>query len=211
MTSNADRQLGVELDRWIDKSIMIAPGHRKSTLCGVSLIMIGSCVTADPTPVRFAVRHVADGNTDALFAAAEAVVTDLGYEIARRDVAGGLLVSQAPYRGSADPTHRTSRLSSRARVRRLAEIRIKETPEAVKVFCKVAIQEQTTRAHRMFAVTQAGDDRPGDTAIDRDAATTIEQNTVWRTVRRDKSAERAILEALVNRGTRGRPSEADGD
>lgn len=52
----------------------------------------------------------------------------------------------------------------------------------------------------MFASDRSGSDTPGDyTAINRDAATTTEQNTVWRTVRRDKSVERNILNAIAER------------
>jgi hypothetical protein len=75
----------------------------------------------------------------------------------------------------------------------------------VNVYCKVVVQEQTTETHRMFAQDSTLSDVPHDTAIDRDAATTTQQNTVWRTVQRDKAAERRILEAVLERA--GEPSE----
>jgi hypothetical protein len=50
----------------------------------------------------------------------------------------------------------------------------------------------------MYAADRSGSDLPGQqTAIDRDAATTAEQNTVWRTLRRDTAAERQILDAIL--------------
>ena len=83
-------------------------------------------------------------------------------------------------------------------MRRIVEVRVADSGGAGKVFCRVLIQEQTTQAYRMFASDRSGSDAPGEyTPINRDAATTAEQNTVWRTVRRDKSAERQILDAIA--------------
>ncbi len=79
----------------------------------------------------------------------------------------------------------------------MVEVRVADSGGAARVFCRVLIQEQTTQGHRMFASDRSGSDTPGDyTAINRDAATTTEQNTVWRTLRRDKSAERQILDMI---------------
>jgi hypothetical protein len=50
----------------------------------------------------------------------------------------------------------------------------------------------------MFASDRSGSDTPGDyTAINRDAATTAEQNSVWRTLRRDRAAERNIIAEIT--------------
>ncbi len=47
-------------------------------------------------------------------------------------------------------------------------------------------------------------DSPGaETPVDRDAATTVEQNTVWTFVRRDRALERQLLEELRERFARG--------
>lgn len=54
----------------------------------------------------------------------------------------------------------------------------------------------------MFRHDHRVSDIPDDTPIDRDAATTTEQNTVWRTIRRDKAAERRILEAILDQAGR---------
>ena len=98
-----------------------------------------------------------------------------------------------------DAPRRGVGLSSRPRLRRVAEIRIQETPEGLKVFAKVLVQEQATRAYQMLAQESAGGDDPGQTAIDRDAATTADQNAVWRTLRRDKAAEHDLLSAVLER------------
>jgi hypothetical protein len=47
-------------------------------------------------------------------------------------------------------------------------------------------------------------DSPGaETPVDRDAATTLEQNTVWTFVRRDRTLERQLLDEVRERFARG--------
>jgi len=48
----------------------------------------------------------------------------------------------------------------------------------------------------MFSNDLALNDAPTATAADRDAATTREQNEVWRVLRRDKLAERTVLQDI---------------
>jgi hypothetical protein len=81
--------------------------------------------------------------------------------------------------------------------RRFAEVRITGSGDEFKVHCKVVVEEQASESYRLLAFERGGDDVPGhQSAIDRDAATTAEQNTVWRVVRRDKTAEREILDRI---------------
>ncbi len=51
---------------------------------------------------------------------------------------------------------------------------------------------------------RGGSDEPRNTAIDRDAATSDEQNTYWRTLRGDKAAERELLADILEKS--GQPS-----
>lgn len=132
--------------------------------------------------------------------AAEAALIDLGYAIERRDLAEGVITTQpTEAHGGLDSTH-SSRLSSQGKTRRIVEVRVQEDDGVTKLFCKVIIQEQSTEEHRMFASDRSSSDSPGDnTAINRDAATTAAQNTVWRTLRRDKTAEREVLAVITER------------
>ena len=166
----------------------------------VALVLTASCTSPGPSPLDYGVRQVQQRDRRAVFDAVEVALVDLGHRIERRDPAAGVLVTQ-PVEGGAseEPARRGVGLSSRGRTRRVTEVRVEETAEAMKVYCKVLMQEQATQAHRMFAFEQSGSDTPGQSAIDRDAATTSEQNTVWRTLRRDKAAERDILAAIVQR------------
>jgi len=129
--------------------------------------------------------------------AAERALIELGYQIARRDPAEGVLTTQPIEAPSDLATNRPTNWSSRGKARRIAEVRVHSDGGETRYYCRVMIQEQAAQGHRMFAADRAPTDTPGDyTAINRDAATTSEQNTVWRTMRRDKSAERRILDAI---------------
>jgi hypothetical protein len=149
------------------------------------------------------VRHVEGGDRTVVFEAALKAVTGLGYGIDRVDRDAGIIITQPisePYRSGLPRSG--GRLSSQGRLRRVVQIRIDGRGGAVDVYCKVALEQQVTAAHRMFAYDRMGSDVPGETPIDREAATTTEQNTVWQTVRRDKAAERRILEAVLERAGR---------
>ncbi len=166
---------------------------------GASWLWVAGCASTGLSPVNFGVRHVPDGNRTAVFDAARAALTDLSYRINQADPVAGLIEAQ-PIRTTAGsaPARTDLRLSSRTRLRTLALVRVTQGTERVNVYCKVVVQEQATEIHRMFRHDHRLSDVPGDTAIDREAATTTEQNTVWQTIRRDKAAERRILETILD-------------
>ncbi len=164
------------------------------------LVLLTSCAAPSPTPVDYTVRHVQKRDRSATLDAAEAALIELSYNIERRDPAEGVITTQPVEAQAGLDSTRAASLSTHPKTRRIVEVRVQNEDGATKVFCKVLIQEQTTQAHRMFASDRSGSDAPGDnTAINRDAATTAEQNSVWRTLRRDKSTERNILNAIIER------------
>lgn len=165
------------------------------------MVFIGACADPDPTPVNYGVRQVALSDRSLVLDAAEAALVEHGFAIASRDPAEGVMRSD-PIEN--DPRDRSSRpgsgISSSARTRRTAEVRVAGAADRVNVYCKILVEEQATQAYRMYAPDRSGNDLPGaQTAIDRDAATTVEQNTVWRTLRRDTAAERQILASILER------------
>ncbi len=161
------------------------------------------CVSAGVSLLNYSVRHVQGGDPAAAFAVAQVALINLGYKIDKSDRATGVIVTRPiPTTASAERIHARTRLRSSSRLRRLVQVRIAQGPGVINVYCKVALQEQTTEAHRMFRRDHAISDVPGETPIDREAATTEEQNTVWQTVGRDKAAERRILDTILE-WTRG--------
>ena len=165
-------------------------------------LIVGGCTAPGPSTTRHAAMHMERADRAAVFNAAELALAKLGYRIDRRDVSSGVLravpVSDA---AGGQVVPRPARLSSRSGVRRVAEVRVEQVGDVVSVYCQVLVQEQTTQTHRLLAHDQRGYDAPTDTPIDREAATTTQQNTVWRTIRRDRDDERQILTAIADSAT----------
>ena len=115
----------------------------------------------------------------------------LADEVDDRDRRRGLLTAE-----SIDKKTVSASTGARGRppllIRRRVELHVKPVSAGVKMFCKVVVQHQTTEAHRWLAFDRTSSDMPGRTPIERDAATTIEQNTVWETVRRDKAGSPSL-------------------
>ncbi len=158
------------------------------------------CASSGPSPLSFSVRRVPQRDRAAAFDAAEDALINLGYRIDRRDPTAGLLTTR-PVEGTGrdQPVHGSLQIASRGPFRRVAQVQLEETAEGLKVYCRVVVQRQTTQAHRLLAVDRTASDAPGRTPIEREAATTTEQNTVWQTIRRDTAAERRLLEAITGR------------
>lgn len=79
----------------------------------------------------------------------------------------------------------------------MVQVRVEDAETGVRIFCKVTVQTQSTQSYRLLSGERSGDDRAETTPIDRDAATTAEQNSVWQTVRRDKPTEHLVLAAIL--------------
>lgn len=93
-------------------------------------------------------------------------------------------------------------------VRRSARLRIRPSGDGSIAELRVDLERRETTT-----ISSAGDsrlgDRPGYTPIERDAATTDRQNTVWTRVRRDRALERSLLNELrAWAQARGAPAEA---
>lgn len=170
-----------------------------ATLAAMTLFVTG-CATTPAAPLRYGVRRIQGAERSAMFASAQQVLVDLGYPLDRVDAASGVITTRATQVEPGTLLQRQrSRLSSPGRGRRIAEVRVVQGDSGIDVFCQVVIQRLTTEAHRMFEYESPDSDVPNQTAIERDAATNIEQNTVWQTIRRDRGAELRILDGIAKR------------
>ena len=179
------------------------PGMNRNIASTIGLpftgcLLVAGCAAPSTAPQHYSIRHLERHDSQAVFDAAAATLSDLGYSISERDPAGGVLSglrSEEPS-GKGEGARRATLSAQRPR-RTVAQVRIETADETVKVRCRVLIQEQVTDAHRIIAHDINGQDMPGQTPIDRDAGTTPEQNAVWRTIGRDKLAERKILSRIL--------------
>ena len=185
------------------------------SLIAGAFFLVG-CASSGFSPLSYSVQRAPGVDRRAVFEAAETALLERGYKIDRRDLADlierssgvlrsvGSVVRTVPDgdspRGGRYDVHLPAGqfLSSPNRQRRVVQIKVDERQGQVNIYCRVTVQEQVTEATRMFASQYRGVDIPDDTPIDRDAATTTEQNTVWRTRRRDKAAERRILADVLD-------------
>ncbi len=177
---------------------------RQSVWWSLACMVLAGCAAPGSAPITYGVRHFPGGDRAAAYAAARSTLDELGYAIDHADRAAGLLTTR-PTSHSRHGERTGVRISSRGDLRRVVRVRVAATADTVNVYCQAAIQERLTETHRILQHDLATTDRPGETPIDRGAGTTPEQNTVWRTIRRNKIAERRILEDIVERLTGSTP------
>lgn len=167
---------------------------------GLSALTLTSCEAPGPTPLEYGVRSVPKRDRAAMLDSVEAALVKAGFQIERRDAAAGVITT-LPNESKTTDQSTGSSLRSRGRTRRVGEVRLQESGGAVRVYCKVLVQELATAAYGLYNQDRATSDSPGEnTAINRDAGTTEKQNTVWRTIRREKLMERAILDDILGPG-----------
>ena len=88
----------------------------------------------------------------------------------------------------------------RSTMRRVAHFSVEKRGDATIARLRIDIERQDTERMRGFQPeTTRISDSPAYTPIDRDAATTERQNTVWSFVRRDQRLERSLLAELQER------------
>ncbi len=81
-------------------------------------------------------------------------------------------------------------------MRRTATMRVRKRGAAAVAELRIDIEREDTRRRLVFQQESRLTDSPSYTPIQRDAATTEGQNTVWTLVRRDRTLERALLDEL---------------
>lgn len=191
------------------QSLRVAPHStalRRVLLPALLCCCATACVSNRPSPQAYAVRHIArDGaptsqSEQLTLHAAEIELVNLGYRISRRDsIAGRIVTHPRPRDITTGGDGARTRLVRPRQGREVAEVLIERSPDGVSIYCKVTVQELATETYRLHNREARSSDLPSQTPIEYEAATTDEQNTVWRTVRRDRAKEQTILAALLDR------------
>ena len=98
----------------------------------------------------------------------------------------------------------------RSRMRRIAHFSVGRRGQSSVARLRIDVERQDTdRVLTMQPPTQRVSDSPAYTPIERDAATTERQNTVWTRVRRDRRMERELLQELSEQFTLPAAEEAN--
>lgn len=175
-------------------------GMTRTTVGTIVLLAAGGCSLGTYVPQSYRVLHLPSGDRHSVYEAALAVLVDQGYEIKSADPITGVITTEPVRARQADASRSPAvRLSAPRILRRIAEVRVAKAADATSLYCKVAIQELVTDTHRILWQDRHATDVPNATAIDRGAGTTREQNMVWQTLRRDRAAERRILDGVLNK------------
>jgi len=156
------------------------------------VIGLAGCESARPTRRAYSPDRQQAISPREAFDAAEAALSE-HFEIVTRDREQGFLRTAAVETRERQPAGRLGDAIGTPRsVRKFAEVRVEPVPGGVNIWCSVFVEENETSAHRMFAQDRSLSDIPSDTPADREAATTEEQNTVWKQRGRDHAMERRI-------------------
>ncbi|RME40048.1 MAG: hypothetical protein D6788_04210 [Planctomycetota bacterium] len=163
------------------------------------------CAAPGPTPQTYTVRRFPITDHARLLTAVRNALEAEGLPVAR--IEDDTITTRPRPVPPAERIDLPSRPLGRARdLWRSAVVRLVETEEGYEVYCKVLLRERVTETHRVIAMDARGMDTPVATPIEREGATTAEQNTVWRDLRRERTIERRILNA-VRKELQGKDSE----
>jgi len=184
------------------------PGRRRRTACCVviaaaQLICVAGCAGPRPSSSKFALRRLPQADAAEVFRVAEAALLECGFQI-RSAIPSEGRVNTFPLSAEGLAEGIRAELAPVApEARRVATLHVKPGNEEVSVFCRVDLQQPSSDVLELQFASHDLSDIPSDTPIDRDAATTAEQNTLWRNVGRDRALERLLLARIIETSGRG--------
>lgn len=101
------------------------------------------------------------------------------------------------YRTASESGTARDLYGARSTMRRIAHFSVTRRGDDAVARLRIDIERQDTARREVFQPDRYRlSDAPGQTAIQRDAATSARQNTVWTFVKRDRRLERALLAEL---------------
>lgn len=167
----------------------------------LALVCLPGCGTEasiEPEPYQSSV--VESASNDEVLAAAAAILRREFGRLELIDSRAGRIVS-APAEFDTQRDSGTARdfRGGSSRMRRVATLTLVPRSGGTLARLRIDVERQdTTRAAQQQVPTGRLDDYPASgTAIERDAATSDRQNTVWTRVRRDRRLERELLNELL--------------
>ena len=169
-----------------------------ATLAATMLLAAGC---AAPGPARgYLTREFGEISTDTAYATAQAVLREQFRRVTPNRERMELVSQPVEYRTSAESGTSRDLYRGASLMRRTAHCSVAERGGGAAVRLRIDVERQDTRRAE---VTRSDENRMGDapgyTPIERDAATTYEQNTVWTFVRRDLRLERELMSAIETR------------
>jgi hypothetical protein len=164
-----------------------------------TLLLVAGCALGGDSRGS-AAREFEAVTPDDVFAAA---IPILRSEFRRLEIdheARRIVSAPVEFRTAADTGTARDLIGAESEMRRVATFSVGRRGAGALARLRIDVERRDT-AHRRVRQYHGSrlSDAPGQTAIERDAATTEAQNTVWTRVRRDRALERALLSELLER------------
>ncbi len=160
-------------------------------------LLATGCETSGPTTQTYSYVRLSGVDRASAFSAATEALRE-NCEIARIDRDEWTIHSVPEETEEEATTPRVGDLVGVPRtVRRVVTAYVTGDDQNSEAWCRVAIERNESNEHNLFINDMQRDDTATATPADREAATTTEQNSAWRTLRRDKRAERAMLNRMT--------------
>ena len=142
-------------------------------------------------------RILGDVSYGQAFAAGKQVMSNF-FPVASADLHSGVITSRPKSIKLRSERLLTSLVGmAGSPARRIATLKLRQSRGTVIAFASVEIQRQDSAVHRQRgADLENYDSVPNKTPAELEAASTPEQNDLWRTQRRDRSMEEKILSAV---------------
>ena len=145
----------------------------------------------------FQSRMIGTASPEEVFRAAQIILRREFGPLTIESEGRGLVSQRVEYRTSSESGTARDLYGGRSTMGRIAHFAVAERGEDTVARLRIDIERQDTTRQEAFQPDRHRiSDAPGQTAIERDAATTTRQNTVWTFVKRDRRLERTLLAEL---------------
>jgi hypothetical protein len=167
-----------------------------SALLATLLLCLSGCSQGLETS-SFQSRVIRTASPDEVFRAAQVILRREFGPLRIEPDARRIVTLPAEYQTSSDSGTARDLYRGRSTVRRIAHFAVARRGDSSIARLRVEIERMDTARQEAFQPDRSRlSDAPGQTPIERDAATTTRQNTVWTFVKRDQSLERSLLAEL---------------
>lgn len=166
---------------------------------------------AEGDGARFQSRMIPDADPDSVARAAEVVLRREFGRLASESTRRRLLTEPHVYSTTSDSGAARDLYRGPSTLRSIATLLVTSRDSGSLTQVRVDVErEDTARSEAFQPESYRLSDAPSRTALERDAATSTRQNTVWTFVKRDRKLERAILDEIADRLGGPTPSAGEG-
>ncbi len=168
------------------------------TLCVLSALVL--CLTGCNQGLEnrgFQARVIQATSPDDVFLTAQIILRREFGPLNIESDARRLVTQPVEYQTSSDSGTARDFYGGRSTMRRVAHLAVAKRGDGAIARLRIEIERKDTARQEVFQPERSRiSDAPSQTPIERDAATTTRQNTVWTFVKRDRRLERALLVEL---------------